>query len=73
MAAYHATILGHGVKVSYAQLWQDTTIAYSHFPDSQSVYVLRALEVTHWMFMPHFLSTTLVKRTHYALINLPVL
>ncbi len=51
------------------QLLQDTTNAYSQLPDSQSVYALMALEVTHWKFMPRFLSGQLRKRTQSALIN----
>ncbi len=51
VAVHHATSLGHGVKVSYThnrmQLLQDTTNAYSQFPDNHSVCALRTLEVTH--------------------------
>ncbi len=51
VAAYHAMIYGHGVKVSNAhngmQLCQDTTNAYSEFSDNQSECALRTFEVTH--------------------------
>ncbi len=48
VAAYHAMIYGHGVKVSNGmQLCQDTSNAYSQFSDNQSECALRTLEVTH--------------------------
>ncbi len=37
--------------------------------DNQSACTLRALEVTHWKFMPHFFFGQLIKRTHSALMN----
>ncbi len=51
------------------QLLQDTTNTDSQLSDNLSVHAFRALEVTHWKFMPHFLSGQLIKRTHSALIN----
>ncbi len=51
------------------QLLQDTTNAHSQLPDNQSVCALRALEVTHWKFIPHLLSGKLIKRTHSALLH----